>query len=717
MAITILDTQYLTIGTASSGGKVSHNYVGFSSAPVGIAGTFGNISTGISAVYPTLPIVSAYYDNAISTFYLTITGATNTGWTNLYFGSDTTAAATLAVSAATFSNGTWIWSSVTNPFLAYSAGNTFPLVFSTTATGSIGYTGSVGAQGNTGTVGPTGPQGYTGSSIKGPQGPQGVAGTAGLTGSPGPQGPQGARGNVGTVGPAGPQGPQGSIGYTGSSKAGPQGPQGPLGTQGNLGYTGSRGFGAQGPQGPAISLIAGTGISIMQSGGSTVISTATSPTPAASIGTTNFTGYIGSNAALVNGFSQAEIGYLGSGTAALTAWNYFFPPGDIRRYGATCAGSFGAYGNVYPTFGTTADSAALDIAINMFQKYGQDIIFPSGCIVTLTKKHTIQVPLNGHGRIIGYGCTVVSNNINDYMLNLQHTYISGGYGTGYGMTVQGLSFWQFGTSSSSKVLAPGAILVNGGLGYTGSVAIGPTYITIEDCTFSASNFANGFLGSASSASGNYGYYQGSYGFMGSGASDQVYAAIVFSETAPNNPNSGAFWGRVTNCRFNNNSSTGPMPIGIKLIGQCNAAIIESSVFNGVNYGIYFQPTTSSGNANGVVIRDNDFENGINGIFVNGGVLAGLRVVDNRAEKLSGYTGSGFTGGYTGTVGYTGSTAFLNLVNGVIANGVIATSGTLVTFTGNYIATDTTPAAGFMGSTAGWQAYTGQAAQFTVPPLT
>jgi hypothetical protein len=95
---------YLDVQTVTNGqvGTVDERVRGF------ISGGIGSISDGTSNIYAGAPITHAYWyagGGFTPTYTLTITGATNTGWTNLSVnGVD------LARASATFASGTWTWS-------------------------------------------------------------------------------------------------------------------------------------------------------------------------------------------------------------------------------------------------------------------------------------------------------------------------------------------------------------------------------------------------------------------------------------------------------------------------------------------------------------------------------------------------------------------------------------------------------------------------------
>lgn len=94
-----LDTQTVTTATL---GSVPDRIRGFGS------GVFGAINDGTSNVYAGAAITSLYYDENGGSgmfYYLAITGAANSGWTTLTIGSTV-----LDRASATYSSGTWTWS-------------------------------------------------------------------------------------------------------------------------------------------------------------------------------------------------------------------------------------------------------------------------------------------------------------------------------------------------------------------------------------------------------------------------------------------------------------------------------------------------------------------------------------------------------------------------------------------------------------------------------
>jgi hypothetical protein len=312
----------------------------------------------------------------------------------------------------------------------------------------------------------------------------------------------------------------------------------------------------------------------------------------------------GTTATTANGFTQAEIAYLGgTGSIVPATWNILFPPGDLRRYGATCSGAIICTNVLSQSFPTITDDAALTTASTMYSNYGQDIIFPSGCVISLSSQHTITAPPNSFGKIIGYGSIVITNQASP-IFQLKKT-ASNGW-TSPGITVQGLTVFQMNTTT-----ATGAFLVSGA-----------SNTTFQDCMFIAANVAAN------------------------------YSAITFNESAPSatagdtvGANSAPFWCRVNNCQFISASESPVMPTAITTYGECNNLVVNNSSFNQFNTAISLQPPTLGNNsidniANAVVISNCAFENGTYAVLCGpvGGTTkwntAGLTFTNNRIENVT-----------------------------------------------------------------------------------
>lgn len=94
-----LDTQTVTTGSTGSGNPNFDRRRGFDS------GVQGSISDGTSNIFGGAAITKFYWDETTITYVLAITGATNSGWTQVTI--DGTKVLTRA--SATFSAGTWTW--------------------------------------------------------------------------------------------------------------------------------------------------------------------------------------------------------------------------------------------------------------------------------------------------------------------------------------------------------------------------------------------------------------------------------------------------------------------------------------------------------------------------------------------------------------------------------------------------------------------------------
>jgi hypothetical protein len=225
------------------------------------------------------------------------------------------------------SPGGYVGSRGANGFggLGYTGSSGGGFTGSSGAFAALGYTGSIGATGGPGFSGSSG-SGFTGS------GGQGFTGSGGLgyTGSIGFVGSRGFVGSSGT-GFVGSQGSPGNLGFSGSGGAGFTGSRGDLGLPGFVGSRGTQGFiGSRGVDGYF-----------------------------GSIGTLGYTGSGGTPG--ING-----IGYAGSRGLAGASWTY-----NVKDYGAKGNGSA-------VLADMTAETAAIQSAINAAQTNGGTVFFPAG---------------------------------------------------------------------------------------------------------------------------------------------------------------------------------------------------------------------------------------------------------------------------------------------------------------------------------------------------
>lgn len=110
-SLPVLDTQTITAGSSSSGSNPIQTWSGYKSASPAI----GSIVDGTSNIYGGAAITGLYFtqEGYVSPpvgfvtrgLVLTITGATNSGWTRMLVGSTSFLRAD-----ASFSSGTWTWS-------------------------------------------------------------------------------------------------------------------------------------------------------------------------------------------------------------------------------------------------------------------------------------------------------------------------------------------------------------------------------------------------------------------------------------------------------------------------------------------------------------------------------------------------------------------------------------------------------------------------------
>ena len=115
----VLDTQTVTVASLTSGSNPTQEYRGFKTT----APTFGSISDGTSNIYGGAAITALYFYQesfvnppvgyTTRQLILTITGATNSGWTTMKVGTTN-----FARTDAFFSSGSWLWDiPIPNPFV------------------------------------------------------------------------------------------------------------------------------------------------------------------------------------------------------------------------------------------------------------------------------------------------------------------------------------------------------------------------------------------------------------------------------------------------------------------------------------------------------------------------------------------------------------------------------------------------------------------------
>jgi hypothetical protein len=146
---------------------------------------------------------------------------------------------------------------------------------------------------------------------------------------------------------------------------------------------------------------------------------------------------------------------------------------------------------------------------------------------------------------------------------------------------------------------------------------GSPFVTLRDCT------VQGGSDNATSPQGNY-------------------AAYYFTQSNASDPNTGSFWCTIDACAVKGAAISAPA--GIRIDGQCNAMHIRDCTLSNCDKSIFLarvntaNSSTTAGLANGVRIRDCDFEGGTDAISVLGvagfSTLPGLIVHGCRAESLS-----------------------------------------------------------------------------------
>lgn len=97
---TALDTQTVTTGTIGTAPERGRGF---------LSGFYGSVADATSNIYGGAAVTAFYYNEnggAGQTYVLTITGATNSGWTQVTIDGLKTLT---RISAASFSAGTWTW--------------------------------------------------------------------------------------------------------------------------------------------------------------------------------------------------------------------------------------------------------------------------------------------------------------------------------------------------------------------------------------------------------------------------------------------------------------------------------------------------------------------------------------------------------------------------------------------------------------------------------
>lgn len=126
----------------------------------------------------------------------------------------------------------------------------------------------------------------------------------------------------------------------------------------------------------------------------------------------------------------------------------------------------------------------------------------------------------------------------------------------------------------------------------------------------------------------------------------VYKPIDIAQLVNTNQDTGVFWSTIRGCIFGSQRDAGSTNnpnwcgYGVAIQGAGNATTIMDCQFEKSARPVIMTPDANGYMANSVVVTLNHFENCQNGIIVNGAGLpnafapGGLRVIDNRAEKIS-----------------------------------------------------------------------------------
>lgn len=297
--------------------------------------------------------------------------------------------------------------------------------------------------------------------------------------------------------------------------------------------------------------------------------------------------YLAASTALFPRFwprSRAEI------AAGVTPVNFGFgtSPHDVRRYG-------------FVGDGNTDDSSAWSQLALVMNAGGNGYVPPGPTFVST--QITFVLPSLTSVALFGYGVQLYTNN------SLASPY---GNVAGAGYAIDALRF--SGGGNSDGLVVYGITynqvdsLVTGGLCiYQGSS------VTLQDCACLISSTV---------------------------AANAGFACVEITTNYPTN--TFGFWNKVINFDTRQVSGSAPnyAPFGVLLVGVANATTIRDCKFTSVNYAVGLYPDPIGSIANAVLIDSNHFEGGVNAVIVNGlsivgSLVAGLRIVNNRAESLTG----------------------------------------------------------------------------------
>lgn len=101
-----LDTQSVVTGAAGTAGAQNRDRGYYSTGPL------GSINDGTSAIYAEAAITELYYyegGGGTAQYILTITGATDSGWTTMTINGPNGIVTLTRAARTTFGSGTWAW--------------------------------------------------------------------------------------------------------------------------------------------------------------------------------------------------------------------------------------------------------------------------------------------------------------------------------------------------------------------------------------------------------------------------------------------------------------------------------------------------------------------------------------------------------------------------------------------------------------------------------
>lgn len=263
-------------------------------------------------------------------------------------------------------------------------------------------------------------------------------------------------------------------------------------------------------------------------------------------------------------------------TAGVTVVQFFYEAGVVDRYG------------VNTTPGTTDMSAAAAAAALVFAENTPVKFLPTAYM--FQSQVTFVAPDFTRGLISGYGCEIYTTGAISAIKVQGNT-------DPHGVTVEGIKVNQRNNGSTSLY------------GFEG---VGTPNLHFKDCVVEAND-----------CQANYG-------------------GFIIRNLTPSDIDTGCFWAIFEKCtvRERSGSDTGSIPYGIILQGSCNDASVFKCALNATTATILIQPESGQTYmGNGILIDNNDLENGTDGILAAqtvGVPVSGLRVTNNRGELLTNF---------------------------------------------------------------------------------